>query len=596
MHPASSYMPKPDQVLLIDAQTSCQKITEFLKKNKSGEKLCLFTTRNNQLYLAVDTLQNREVFLHSSRKLVKSTLKNLQSDTLENKFLTDIRANLQRDTKDSQILQIGREQLQSLLTGSSDRFNDYGENLSPKKAKSILASIKPQIKSVLKKPPVNLQGSALKTLGIQWAAVAMDEFRAGHEKTSKEQLRQFKLTMQAKADADLMAEFIEYCNDHLEHSLDSTDLKQVAECVVDVYKQELSTAEYDTDTAAIRIGKQVLTPIGERHKGGFGEVQVYADKKHPEHTLAAKFAISVKDSSVITHAQGELHNHLRAMGNGHVNVMSLRGAIRTEKELILLMEDCSKGTLESFGQKLSSAAQSGTITPDIAARIRLTLALDLLRGLAHLHDEVNMTHSDFKPQNVFIGVDGYGKVGDFDLAAPGASHRMLKSKVPATAQYLAPELIADLNAANADLQRFNAQVPAPGIKERSAFRKSQTVNMSKSVDAFAAGATLYELFYGVNPFVRRMSQIDGLISFADYEDLMDRYASKSPAGRMEFLFDDATLLPGLESHEEELRKLIFLLMAPDREYRSTAAAVLQRPIFSLPGLDTPEIRDLIRTL
>lgn len=36
------------------------------------------------------------------------------------------------------------------------------------------------------------------------------------------------------------------------------------------------------------------------------------------------------------------------------------------------------------------------------------------KGLKHLHDN-NMVHMDIKPANIFIGLDGLCKIGDFGL-------------------------------------------------------------------------------------------------------------------------------------------------------------------------------------
>lgn len=38
----------------------------------------------------------------------------------------------------------------------------------------------------------------------------------------------------------------------------------------------------------------------------------------------------------------------------------------------------------------------------------------VFQGLKHLHDN-NMVHMDIKPANIFIGLDGLCKIGDFGL-------------------------------------------------------------------------------------------------------------------------------------------------------------------------------------
>ena len=40
--------------------------------------------------------------------------------------------------------------------------------------------------------------------------------------------------------------------------------------------------------------------------------------------------------------------------------------------------------------------------------------VDLLQALGHLHDH-DLVHMDVKPENVFLGMDGICKLGDFGL-------------------------------------------------------------------------------------------------------------------------------------------------------------------------------------
>ena len=40
--------------------------------------------------------------------------------------------------------------------------------------------------------------------------------------------------------------------------------------------------------------------------------------------------------------------------------------------------------------------------------------VDLLQALGHLHDH-DLVHMDVKPENIFLGMDGICKLGDFGL-------------------------------------------------------------------------------------------------------------------------------------------------------------------------------------
>ena len=64
--------------------------------------------------------------------------------------------------------------------------------------------------------------------------------------------------------------------------------------------------------------------------------------------------------------------------------------------------------------------------------------MDLLQALQHLHDHDHV-HMDIKPENIFLGMDGVCKLGDFglmiDLAAAEAGGTEGDPK------YLAPEVV-----------------------------------------------------------------------------------------------------------------------------------------------------------
>jgi len=83
---------------------------------------------------------------------------------------------------------------------------------------------------------------------------------------------------------------------------------------------------------------------------------------------------------------------------------------------------------------------------------------NLCLGLKHLHD-AGLVHMDIKPANLFLGRDGFYKIGDFGLVVELA--RDLSDAMDGDSKYLAPELMEE--------------------------------KVSKAVDIFSLGITLLEL-------------------------------------------------------------------------------------------------------
>ena len=77
---------------------------------------------------------------------------------------------------------------------------------------------------------------------------------------------------------------------------------------------------------------------------------------------------------------------------------------------------------------------------DVSESLIWAYLVDLLLAVQHLHDH-DLIHMDIKPENIFIGMDGICKLGDFGLVidlAKGTS-----KAVEGDPRYLATEVLQD---------------------------------------------------------------------------------------------------------------------------------------------------------
>ena len=359
-------------------------------------------------------------------------------------------------------------------------------------------------------------------------------------------------------------------------------------------------------------------------KGGHGFIHMYQNQSMQQEFIAIKSPVkcdtpeNTAESNEVS--QFELTMHMRAQGVGHENVVEVKGAFMVDGKMCIALEDCSFGVLDSFvNGKLRSIADN---TDHEKGVLILTLSRDVLRGLDFLHADSKIIHGDFKPQNVFIGVDGKAKIGDFDRSAAGTSVKRDEKFLPDTAQYTAPSLIDQKTRYREQTseinKKFNALVtPVRNRKSELALEKNKTkesneledklsadvkkfeaerrtelskvdksLQFSQSDDSYAAGVTLYELCFGSNPFISTNS---ATVSDTSAEG----YGKLSAEQRSAFLFNNKKLSPGLQQHASELRNLISGLMDPDPATRLSAGDALKSPVFADDEIGADHIRQII---
>jgi len=189
----------------------------------------------------------------------------------------------------------------------------------------------------------------------------------------------------------------------------------------------------------------------------------------------------------------------------HSNCVRFYQSWEENARLYLQFELCQENLLE-FSER----------TENIEESVIWGYLVDLLLAIRHLHDH-DLVHNDIKPENIFIGMDGICKLGDFglviDLANPS------EDRMEGDNKYLAPEVMQG---------RF-----------------------TKACDVFSVGTTILELACDVD--LPKSGQL--------WHDL--RYKGPDPS---------LTL-----SISAELRRVVQLMMTADPDRRPNVKQVLELP-------------------
>lgn len=186
---------------------------------------------------------------------------------------------------------------------------------------------------------------------------------------------------------------------------------------------------------AVQVLRKVtndFSPQNELGRGGFGTVY----KGELEGT---KIAVKrMKTGSIENKALEEFQSEIAVLSHvRHRHLVSLLGYATEESERLLVYEYMSQGALSKhlFHWKSLKLEPLPWMT-------RLTIALDVARGIEYLHGLARQTfiHRDLKSSNILLDDDFRAKVSDFGLVklAPDGK-KSVATKLAGTFGYLAPE-------------------------------------------------------------------------------------------------------------------------------------------------------------
>uniref|UniRef100_A0A5B6Z2R5 non-specific serine/threonine protein kinase n=1 Tax=Davidia involucrata TaxID=16924 RepID=A0A5B6Z2R5_DAVIN len=202
---------------------------------------------------------------------------------------------------------------------------------------------------------------------------------------------------------------------------------------------DIHIVESGSMVISIQVLKNVTNNFSEENilgKGGFGTV--YKGELHD----GTKIAVKRMESGVVSEkGLDEFKSEIAVLTKvRHRHLVALLGYCLDGNERLLVYEYMPQGTLSWH---LFNWKEEG-LQP-LEWTKRLTLALDVARGVEYLHSLAHQSfiHRDLKPSNILLGDDMRAKVADFGLVrlAPEGKASVV-TRLAGTFGYLAPEYAA----------------------------------------------------------------------------------------------------------------------------------------------------------
>lgn len=213
--------------------------------------------------------------------------------------------------------------------------------------------------------------------------------------------------------------------------------------------------------------------------GGMGEVYL-AEDSTLERLVALKFLSSGFDDEW---AKAQLVREARAVAQlDHPNICGIYGIEQIGEHNFIVMQYVE-------GDDLSCLLKQGQLEQEQA----LNFAEQIARALSAAHSR-GIIHRDVKPKNAMVGPDGQIKILDFGLA----KYVQSKTKINPASQ----------------LDQTQAGTVIGTVAYMSP-EQTRGETLTAATDVFSLGIFLYEIFAGVNPFLRETKEetIDALENY-----------------------------------------------------------------------------------
>jgi len=374
-------------------------------------------------------------------------------------------------------------------------------------------------------------------------------------------------------------------------------------------------------------------------EGGFGRVDLYVAEDGS--TLAVKKSNPQNGEDAFAPAAREARMHRAVQGEGHPNVVQLKGVLRLPGgELLIAMETAPRGNVAEVTARIDEAVQRGDISSDVARLMKLTLIQDMIQGMVHLQHERGMMHLDIKGQNFLVGEDGRAMLADFGTGELEVlSEFTTKDWMNGLLKFTPPEVVLGQERAKESGQEIQAEIDDLALQIRRAGRevggRQQQVEqrvrageMTREEGDLEKNRLQEEGRAGVRPLYERLAQAKerlkqnqeenrylvtekadiwsmgqvvsamllGKIKFED-GSVVDIRKELSAFGKdMNSRVRERDFTTGTGDGVTTVDRLINRMMHPDPNERPSLTDVLKSGVFNEPELGSEAIRELIKAV
>lgn len=233
----------------------------------------------------------------------------------------------------------------------------------------------------------------------------------------------------------------------------------------------------------------------------------------------------------------------------YIGVSPLDG-VKGDATMYTVLEMASNGSLDALLKKKERFTEDA---------IR-TILLDLLDGLAYLHNEIGVVHNDIKPQNILLIMDESSqrvryKLSDFDAMCP----------VSSTLSSTTSNKTMMVNEPKADLEARVYGTPAYMSPE-----SCRGLPFLPANDVWSVGILTYQLSTGRLPWRPLELQVSSMILYGYRQHLTDHFGPTLD----EFEQNTACV------YSNELKDLVKVCLSEKASERPSVSKLLSHPFFS----------------